>query len=652
MQNFNPNTKIISAILIVIISLFTIKTYAVQQTVGILQNSEYAYQGYSLFCPSYSYTTYLIDNYGREVHSWRSEYLIDKSCYLLDNGNLLRTFRTSGRETGIQEFTWEGNLIWEYYYSGENYLRHHDIEPLPNGNVLILARENKTQEEAFQAGRNPDKLTTNILFTEYIVEVSPTGLNTADIIWEWHLWDHLIQDFDSNMDNHGVVADHPELLDINFTYTTIRSWIHANSVDYNTEFDQIMISSRNLSEIWIIDHSTTSQEAASHFGGTNAKGGDFLYRWGNPQAYRAGSEIDRKYYVQHDARWIESDGSDAGNILVFNNGDGRPGGSYSSIDEIIPPVDENGIYTQPLNNSAFMPVTQEWIYSGADNFSFYSDKISGAHRLSNGNTLICVGFSGHFVEVSDSNEMVWEYINPVTSNGSSNQGETAPNIINSAFRCFKYSPDYGVLPEKELLPVGYLEINPITFCQTVHSPKNPTSQDTVIITSKVADESGINSVKLITYIENDSTMVEMFDDGLLADEIAGDSIYTTVILPQDMNTTVSYYLLAEDGSMSFVNDPPFASNTYNFKYTVGEEGTLEHVQNVNINIENNRIVLTWDRVAGATSYHVYSSDNPDNNFILLDTITDCTWNDNIRYRRKFYQITATNDEMLIQADIE
>ena len=37
----------------------------------------------------------------------------------------------------------------------------------------------------------------------------------ADIVWEWHIWDHLVQDADSGDDNYGVVADHPELFDIN-----------------------------------------------------------------------------------------------------------------------------------------------------------------------------------------------------------------------------------------------------------------------------------------------------------------------------------------------------------------------------------------------------------------------------------------------------
>src|SRR5207248_2769403 len=38
----------------------------------------------------------------------------------------------------------------------------------------------------------------------------------GEIVWEWHAWDHLIQEFDPQKANYGVVADHPERVDINF----------------------------------------------------------------------------------------------------------------------------------------------------------------------------------------------------------------------------------------------------------------------------------------------------------------------------------------------------------------------------------------------------------------------------------------------------
>ena len=88
-----------------------------------------------------------------------------------------------------------------------------------------------------------------------------------------HVWDHLIQDFDPSKANYGDVEDHPELVDINFgSYSS--DWLHSNSIDYNEEFDQILLSVHNFHEIWIIDHSTTTEEAAGHTGGNSGKGGD------------------------------------------------------------------------------------------------------------------------------------------------------------------------------------------------------------------------------------------------------------------------------------------------------------------------------------------------------------------------------------------
>ena len=80
--------------------------------------------------------------------------------------------------------------------------------------------------------------------------------------------------------------------------------MHTNAVAYNAELDQIMLSIHAFSEVWIIDHGTTTEEAASHSGGKRGKGGDLLYRWGNPRAYRTGTNVDQRLFAQHNAHWI------------------------------------------------------------------------------------------------------------------------------------------------------------------------------------------------------------------------------------------------------------------------------------------------------------------------------------------------------------
>jgi hypothetical protein len=381
------------------------------------------FDGYTLFAPMPSNITYLIDNSGEVVHTWNSDYKPSLSVYLLENGSLLRTasiesnpnFTSAG---GVQQVDWNGSIVWEFVYTSGQHALHHDIEVLPSGNVLMIAWECKTDEEAIAAGRDPSLLRYGKLWPDHIIEVEPTGVTGGSIVWEWHVWDHLIQDYDSTKENYGVVASHPELVDINFAGGRVNPDLtHINSIDYNEEFDQILLSVNTYSEIWVIDHSTTTEEAAGHTGGNSGKGGDILYRWGNPQAYRGGDADDRKFFKQHDAQWIELGLPGSGNILVFNNGRNRPDGSYSSVDEIVPPVDENGNYSLTLG-SAYGPEEPIWTYKAENPTDFYSSGISGAQRLPNGNTLICNGQSGIFFEVTSEKEIVWEYLNCFPEEGA------------------------------------------------------------------------------------------------------------------------------------------------------------------------------------------------------------------------------------------
>jgi hypothetical protein len=442
---------------------FVIELSAESTTIGLLQSDTNAFVGYTLFESERCCTAYLIDNKGRYVHSWRSSYLPAHTNYLLADGSLLHAgcvgnpdFTGGGNGGRVERFDWDGNLAWAWEYSNTVHCQHHDIEPLPNGNVLLVAWELKSRAEAIAAGRNPAKLTANKLWPDHIVEVNPA---TDSIVWEWHIWDHLIQDFDSTKANYGVVADHSELVDLNYTTTgnIAADWIHTNAVTYNPQFDQVVISANQLSEIWVIDHSTTTAEAKGHSGGRYGMGGDLLYRWGNPQTYRAGGTADRKFYAQHDARWIEPGLPGAGHMMVFNNGGARPG-RYSTVDEFIPACDSTGSYPRPAPGTPFGPTAQCWVYAATPPAGFYSATISGARRLPNGNTLICQGDSGYFFEVTRDSQVVWRYLNPVTDSVRLFQGNAVPGGMsgrqNNTFRAARYAPDYPGLAGKDLTP-GY-----------------------------------------------------------------------------------------------------------------------------------------------------------------------------------------------------
>jgi len=470
--------KIIIFYLLVVIVFFPnssvwAQTYS-ENTVGLLKNDSLSFEGFTLFAPMTSTTTYLINNYGLLVHSWESSYRPGVSVYLLEDGNLLRTakvnnttFSAGGSGGKVQLIKWDGTVAWDYLYSSSEFCQHHDVEILPNGNVLLIAWEYKSADSAIAAGRNSNLLKQNELWPDYIVEVRPSGATAGEIIWEWHVWDHLIQDQDSTKANFGIVADHPELVNLNYVSSGPKAgnadWNHTNSVAYNKEFDQIMLSIHNFNEIWVIDHSTTTEEAASHTGGNSGKGGDILYRWGNPQAYNTGDETNRMLFGQHDAHWIKFGLPGAGNILVFNNGIQR---NYSTVDEIIPPVDSIGNYSKTLA-STFGPEKQNWIYSAENPADFFAKYISGAQRLPNGNTLICNGPEGIFFEVkynsdlaTHNNDIVWSYVNPVSEDGPLAQGSSTKDSKNMVFRIHRYDSTYAGLAGQDLSPGKPIEIYP------------------------------------------------------------------------------------------------------------------------------------------------------------------------------------------------
>ena len=288
------------------------------------------FDGYILFTPQIGFgnnsTTKLMDNDLNIIQSWdhplgpaSMPYLIPGDEPGLENTFLLYPYRVSNptMESGgvggaVQCLTWDDELVWEHVISNTDFQHHHDVEPLPNGNVLMIAWEKKTATEGFAMGREEIDNPLNQMWSTVFFEIQPDGNGGAEVVWEWHLWDHLVQDYCSSCPNYAVISQHPELFDINNGEVgTVAGpgganadWIHVNAISYNPDWDQIVFSSRYQSEIFVIDHSTTTEEAASHSGGNYGKGGDFLYRWGNPQNYDRGTESDRILSDQHSINWI------------------------------------------------------------------------------------------------------------------------------------------------------------------------------------------------------------------------------------------------------------------------------------------------------------------------------------------------------------
>ena len=377
------------------------------------------FDGFALYNKQNVNTAYLIDENGDIAHTWSCNVGCNYAVLLKENGNIVRGGKYSGNQlTGaaigglVQEIDPSGNIVWEFVYSNSEHCSHHDIT-LVGDNVLLTAWEVKSASEVSAAGYS----TTSDKWPTHFVEVAQNGTG-GEIVWEWHIWDHLIQDVDPGAPNYGNIADNPQLIDINIIQSGGGpggpgggggDWFHVNGVDYNADLDQIAFSSRFASEIYIIDHSTTTAEAASHAGGNSGMGGDILYRWGNPSNYNtSGTQVIPS--AVHDVRWIEDDGRPNGGFLqIFNNSGG--GGSQSTIDAIETPIDPtNGNTYSKTPGQAYEPTSYSWRYECA----YSASGQSASNRMYNGNIFVNAsggqGGDGIMYETDPTGtNIIWQY---------------------------------------------------------------------------------------------------------------------------------------------------------------------------------------------------------------------------------------------------
>jgi hypothetical protein len=392
--------------------------------------------GYTLVAPLDDTKTYLIDMDGNVVHQWESPYTAGAYAVLLDNGHLLRpgnlgnsAFSAGGRAGRIEEYDWDGNLVWWYELNTSTQCTHHDFLHLPNGNILLLVSNIVPHDDAVAAGRNPLMLNSGNFLIDSLVEIQPTQPSGGNVVWEWHVTDHLVQNFDDTKLNYGDPAAHPELVNFNYPPNVqVGDWIHVNGIDYNPDLDQVMITALLFNEVWIVDHSTTAAEAAGHSGGRSGHGGDLLYRWGNPLAYGAGTATDQQFTSLHNAHWIPDGLVGAGNILVFRNQTNHQ--MHSSLAELTAPVNPDGTYT--MTGGVYGPAGFGWTYQGDPPNSFFSQIMGSAQRLPGGDTLVDSAVSGQFFMLDSSGKVKWTYQNSFPS-----------PTDKAVFRAIRYPWDYA-----------------------------------------------------------------------------------------------------------------------------------------------------------------------------------------------------------------
>lgn len=359
-------------------------------------NPDLVIDSYILVNDANSNRVYLIDKNANLLFEWPLGNNIGNDVFLLPDNRLLAILEADtplitygGKGGKIQFINKDGSIDWNFDYSTEDYITHHDVELLPNGNVIALVWERMPVQEAIENGsvHNRD------LYTEAIIEIDP---KTDQIVWEWHSWDHLVQDFDDTKENFGIISDNPQLINFNYTQQQEDGDImHSNGIAYDEVNDLIFMSVNFYHEVWVIDHSTNKSEAASSSGGNYQKGGDLVYRFGNPTAYN-NSMGDRLFYNNHFPNLIDTEVSGQKNMLIFVNNMNNTEQSvvyelkFPNIFELLPNT----------NNEP------EIVWSFTDP-ELYSPKVSGAVTLPNGNRLITEGDFG-FWEVTADGEVVWK----------------------------------------------------------------------------------------------------------------------------------------------------------------------------------------------------------------------------------------------------
>jgi len=397
---------------------------------GMFADASALSDGYIL-CGAYCGTsTILLDKNGTVIHTWLHTNLDDStngySCYLLPNGDLLRsgvapknvTVSSSAqpRQGILEALDHKGNVVWKYQLADDTHMLHHDCKSLPNGNILAVSFHTVSKDDAIAKGIDASLFSgwTRSMEAEMILEIDPDAQGGPKIVWEWHILDHVCPKEEA--------VNHPELFSGDLGPLFSGQWVHLNGIDYNPQKDLIVFSSRVFSELYIIDHSTTTQEAAGHTGGTHGKGGDLLYRWGHPSNYDMNTGSATTISCLHCPTWIPEGYSGAGNIMFFHNNVNSSMTSLgqSQVIEITPPFGTDGKF-QYTSGQPFGPATPSWTYAPAD--SFHSKSMSSAIRMPNGNTVIHEAYldynggsglpdqttNGRIREVTPDQQIVWNY---------------------------------------------------------------------------------------------------------------------------------------------------------------------------------------------------------------------------------------------------
>ena len=331
--------------------------------------------------------SFILNKSGERLWGWEFNESLGNDLKILPSAHVLGMFnyaespiKFGGGYAGLtQIIDFNDAITWEFQYASKNFLSHHESVFLPNGDLLMLSWERVSERESRMHGVNME----GDIFPEKIIQIDTA---TKEIVWQWRSWDHIVQDHDETKLSYGDVLKNKERININYALRKNGDIMHANGIFYDAARDVIFVSVNHYSEVWVIDHQYNVVE-------TSGELGDLIFRLGNPRAYNdtvAPVFLDRT----HTPNLVPLGYPGAGNLLLFNNG-------LKAKKSVVYEFDIPEMLTiQDIDKADLI-----WSFSD-ENLSY--GRISGAYRLSNGNTLICEGDYG-FWEITIQKEIVWQY---------------------------------------------------------------------------------------------------------------------------------------------------------------------------------------------------------------------------------------------------
>jgi hypothetical protein len=347
-----------------------------------------SFGGYVLFCPLTSSTAILVDNDGKEVHSWSLPGRVGRHCRLLPNGNLaVNTLRPEIDEAvgpypfpffrkyggGVMsELDVHSNIVRQF----ADPLGHHDQYHYGDGRILYTSLGALSKEDSAKVlGGVPGTEIHGITYADTIREVDAEG----NLTWQWKVSERLPRD-EFPLQPHYTREHYPLI----------------NSVLPMRDARYVLASMRSVSAVIIIERAT----------------GEIVWKLG-PEVLAQ----------QHNATELDN-----GNILIFDNGAFRAGESIT--------------YTRAIEVDRTTK-TIVWEYRDRSQMhNFFTPFMGSAQRLGNENTLLCESAFGRIFEVTKDGYVCWEYVNPhFAAYPEEETRKIFPGESNALFRAYGYSAD-------------------------------------------------------------------------------------------------------------------------------------------------------------------------------------------------------------------